>query len=63
MSVTGFNLMRRRQKELELKDENYKDYTLADYTNAELRVMLDNRNIEYNPRATKKELIELVEGE
>ena len=59
MSVTAFNLMRRRQEALKDKVRQV-DY--SEHTNAELKVMLDNRNIEYNPRATKKELIELVEG-
>ena len=35
---------------------------LEGYTNKELKSMLDTKGIEYNSRATKAELIELLEG-
>ena len=35
---------------------------LESYTNKELKSMLDGKGIEYNSRATKAELIELLEG-
>ena len=36
------------------------DYT--DYTRAELKIMLENKNIAYNDRANKDELINLLVG-
>ena len=58
MSVTAFNLMRRRQEALK---DKVKKIDYSEHTNAELKKILDDKNIEYNTRATKKELIELVE--
>lgn len=37
------------------------DYT--QFTNAELKEMLDSRNIEYNERDVKDRLIELLRGD
>ncbi len=65
MSVTAFNLMRRKQKALQDKVNIELVEEIIDYenmTNEKLRKMLDDKNIKYSPRATKKELIELVEG-
>ena len=66
MSVTAFNLMRKRQKALQDKTNIEVVEEIIDYknmTNEQLKKMLDDKKIEYKPRSTKKELIELVEGE
>ena len=65
MSVTAFNLMRRKQKALQDKTNIEVVEEIIDYknmTNEQLKKMLDDKKIEYKPRSTKKELIELVEG-
>ena len=66
MSVTAFNLMRKRQKALQDKTNIEVVEEIIDYenmTNEQLKKILDDKKIEYKPRSTKKELIELVEGE
>ena len=65
MSVTAFNLMRRRQEALKDKANIEVVEEIVDYenmTNQQLKKILDDKKIEYKPRSTKKELIELVEG-
>lgn len=50
----------RANAQVEVKEVLTND--LEGYTNKELKSMLDGKGIEYNSRATKAELIELLEG-
>ena len=58
-------------KKTKREDGDWRDYLdkypatkeyLSSYTKKELQVMLDEKGIEYNPRQTKAELIELLQG-
>lgn len=66
MSVTGFQRRRRTiaamraPAEVNIKAEPPK--TLIEFTNKELKAMLDEKGIAYDTRANKDTLINLLEG-
>jgi hypothetical protein len=60
MSATAFQRKRREQAMKKQLSENKSD--LNEYTVKKLKAMLDEKGIEYDARAKKEELINLLEG-
>jgi hypothetical protein len=65
MSATAFQRMRREQaaKIVPVDEEEQHVKALTEYTNKELKAMLDERDIEYDARANKETLVKLLEGD
>lgn len=63
MSATAFQRLRREQAaKAAMANEGQPVKTLSEFTNKELKAMLDERDIEYDARANKETLIKLLEG-
>lgn len=63
MSVTGFQ---RRRRNLSLKEDidilDSKFNVLKSMTMKEIKALLDEKGIEYNPKEKKEDLIKILEG-
>lgn len=64
MSATAFQRMRRERIARMRAEAEQKEApkALIEFTNKELKVMLDEKGIEYDSKANKDTLIKLLEG-